>query len=77
MACGGLKWANPVWECSECMSILGKELNFLFLVKFGESNCLIDSRLFTIIGKSVEIASSSRTQGIVKYVSVLFNFGCY
>ncbi|XP_050494230.1 putative uncharacterized protein DDB_G0282133 isoform X2 [Bombus huntii] len=24
MACGQLKWANPVWECRECISILGK-----------------------------------------------------
>ncbi|CAK9797254.1 G2/M phase-specific E3 ubiquitin-protein ligase [Anthophora plagiata] len=24
MACGQLKWANPVWECTECISILGK-----------------------------------------------------
>lgn len=21
MACGQLKWANPVWECEECISI--------------------------------------------------------
>ncbi|KZC10784.1 G2/M phase-specific E3 ubiquitin-protein ligase [Dufourea novaeangliae] len=24
MACGQLKWAKPVWECSECISILDK-----------------------------------------------------
>lgn len=24
MACGQLKWANPVWECNECISILRK-----------------------------------------------------
>lgn len=24
MACGQLKWANPIWECKECISILGK-----------------------------------------------------
>jgi len=24
MACGQLKWANPVWECDECTSILSK-----------------------------------------------------
>lgn len=24
MACGQLKWTNPVWECTECISILGK-----------------------------------------------------
>ena len=24
MACGGLKWVNPTWECSECTSILTK-----------------------------------------------------
>ncbi|XP_054001720.1 uncharacterized protein PF3D7_1120600-like isoform X1 [Hylaeus anthracinus] len=24
MACGQLKWANPVWDCSECISILSK-----------------------------------------------------
>ncbi|XP_034191293.2 uncharacterized protein LOC117609273 isoform X1 [Osmia lignaria lignaria] len=24
MACGQLKWANPIWECTECISILGK-----------------------------------------------------
>ncbi|XP_076754834.1 uncharacterized protein LOC143425718 [Xylocopa sonorina] len=24
MACGQLKWANPMWECTECISILGK-----------------------------------------------------
>ncbi|XP_076223640.1 uncharacterized protein LOC116424549 isoform X2 [Nomia melanderi] len=24
MACGQLKWSNPVWECSECISILDK-----------------------------------------------------
>lgn len=30
MACGQLKWANPVWECTECTSILCKYfLNFL------------------------------------------------
>jgi len=22
MACGELKWANPVWDCTECTSIL-------------------------------------------------------
>lgn len=22
MACGQLKWANPVWSCDECTSIL-------------------------------------------------------
>ncbi|XP_076163403.1 uncharacterized protein LOC143144656 [Ptiloglossa arizonensis] len=27
MACGKLKWANPIWECSECISILGKSTN--------------------------------------------------
>jgi len=26
MACGQLKWANPVWECDECTSILSKYL---------------------------------------------------
>lgn len=26
MACGQLKWANPVWECNECTSILRKYL---------------------------------------------------
>ncbi|KAK1129058.1 hypothetical protein K0M31_020188 [Melipona bicolor] len=24
MACGQLKWANPAWECKECIFILGK-----------------------------------------------------
>ncbi|XP_076663275.1 uncharacterized protein LOC143366255 [Andrena cerasifolii] len=24
MACGQLKWGNPIWECKECTSILGK-----------------------------------------------------
>ncbi|XP_076618815.1 uncharacterized protein LOC143340565 isoform X1 [Colletes latitarsis] len=26
MACGQLKWANPVWECLDCISILGKSM---------------------------------------------------
>ncbi|KAG7207936.1 hypothetical protein KM043_009524 [Ampulex compressa] len=24
MACGQLKWANPIWDCSECVSIMRK-----------------------------------------------------
>ncbi|XP_072748731.1 uncharacterized protein [Anoplolepis gracilipes] len=27
MACGQLKWANPVWECTECTSILHNSKN--------------------------------------------------
>lgn len=26
MSCGQLKWANPVWECEECTSILSKHV---------------------------------------------------
>ena len=26
MSCGQLKWANPVWECEECTSILSKHI---------------------------------------------------
>lgn len=27
MACGHLKWANPIWECAECTSILNSKNN--------------------------------------------------
>lgn len=36
MACGQLKWANPIWECNECTSILRKYLikKYITIMKF-------------------------------------------
>lgn len=38
VGCGGLKWANPIWECTECTSILGKYYlsEFLKILKIGQ-----------------------------------------
>ncbi|KAG5322009.1 G2E3 ligase, partial [Acromyrmex heyeri] len=35
MSCGQLKWANPVWECEECTSILSNDR-----VKLGNSSAI-------------------------------------
>ncbi|XP_011342654.1 dentin sialophosphoprotein isoform X2 [Ooceraea biroi] len=38
MSCGQLKWANPVWDCVECTSILGKAIKDKENVRSSSSN---------------------------------------
>ncbi|XP_071568087.1 uncharacterized protein [Temnothorax nylanderi] len=43
MACGQLKWANPVWECEECTSILSNSQHNEAHTRLGDSSAIVGS----------------------------------
>lgn len=66
MGCGQLKWANPVWECDECTSILRKYFLYIFKKKI---YIYISQQLSVIIPFSFILINIKKTLKTVRISS--------